>query len=67
MSCVLTDGVGANGVRVHTEQWDGDKRPVSPQAQHSVAQLQGYLMFVCVALVEVDVCGRALGSAAKAW
>ena len=47
--------MGSNGIRVYSKEWDGDERAVSSQAQHGVAQLECGMVFVGIALVEVDI------------
>ena len=44
-----------NRVGVDAEERDGNERAVAAQAQDGVAELEGGVVFVGIALVEVDI------------
>ncbi len=52
---LLTDRMGPNGIRVHSEERNRDERTISPEAEHGVPELEGSMVFIGVPLVEVDV------------
>lgn len=48
--------MGANGVRVNSEERHRDECTVTPETEHRVPKLERSMMFIGIALVEVDVC-----------
>ena len=52
---MLTDGVGSDGVCVHTEKRDSDERTIPPQPKNGITQLKCGVMLVGIPLVKVDV------------
>ena len=48
--------MGANGVRVNSEERHRDECTVTPETEHRVPKLERSMMFIGIALMEVDVC-----------
>ena len=47
--------MGANGVRVNSEERHRDECTVTPETEHRVPKLERSMMFIGIALVEVDI------------
>lgn len=54
----LTDGMGSDGICVHTEERDSDKSTIPPQPQNGVAKFECGVVFISIPLVEVYICAK---------
>ncbi len=54
---VRTDRVRPYRTRIHTQERNRNECPVATQPQDSITELQSSPMFVCIVLMEIDICG----------
>ncbi len=54
---MATDRVRPYRTRIHTQERNRNECPVATQPQDSITELQSSPMFVCIVLMEIDICG----------